>query len=43
MGLTQSKLAVGDLIFDARLCGPEGGAVVRAAARLAGVLQLVAG
>jgi len=28
MGLTQSKLAVGDLIFDARLCGPEGGAVV---------------
>jgi pimeloyl-ACP methyl ester carboxylesterase len=28
MGLTQSKLTVGDLIFDARLCGPEGGAVV---------------
>ena len=28
MGLTQSKLAVGDFIFDARLCGPEGGAVV---------------
>jgi hypothetical protein len=28
MGLIQSKLAVGDLIFDARLCGPEGGAVV---------------
>ena len=28
MGLTQSKLAVGDLIFDARLCGPEGGAAV---------------
>src|SRR6478672_170705 len=28
MGLTQSKLALGDLIFDARLCGPEGGAVV---------------
>ncbi len=28
MGLTQSKLAVGDLIFDARFCGPEGGAVV---------------
>ncbi len=28
MGLTQSKLAVGDLIFDARLCGPEGRAVV---------------
>jgi len=28
MDLTQSKLAVGDLIFDARLCGPEGGAVV---------------
>ena len=28
MGLTQSKLAVGVLIFDARLCGPEGGAVV---------------
>jgi pimeloyl-ACP methyl ester carboxylesterase len=28
MGPTQSKLAVGDLIFDARLCGPEGGAVV---------------
>jgi pimeloyl-ACP methyl ester carboxylesterase len=28
MGPTQSRLAVGDLIFDARLCGPEGGAVV---------------
>src|SRR5260370_10940289 len=28
MGLAQSKLAVDDLIFDARLCGPEGGAVV---------------
>jgi pimeloyl-ACP methyl ester carboxylesterase len=28
MGLTQSKLAVADLIFDARWCGPEGGAVV---------------
>jgi len=28
MGLTQSKLAVGDLRFDARLSGPEGGAVV---------------
>ena len=28
MGLTQSKLAVRDFIFDARLCGPEGGAVV---------------
>ncbi len=28
MGLTQSRLAVGDLIFDARLCGPEGGGVV---------------
>jgi pimeloyl-ACP methyl ester carboxylesterase len=28
MGLTQSKIAVGDFIFDARLCGPEGGAVV---------------
>jgi pimeloyl-ACP methyl ester carboxylesterase len=28
MGLTQSKLAVGDLVFDARLSGPEGGAVV---------------
>ncbi len=28
MGLTQSKLTVGDLIFDARLCGPEGVAVV---------------
>ena len=28
MGSAQSKLAVGDLIFDARLCGPEGGAVV---------------
>src|ERR1700751_4002626 len=28
MGLTQCQLAVGDLIFDARLCGPEGGAVV---------------
>jgi pimeloyl-ACP methyl ester carboxylesterase len=28
MGLTQSKLAVGDFIFDARLCGPEGGTVV---------------
>jgi pimeloyl-ACP methyl ester carboxylesterase len=28
MGLTQPKLAIGDLIFDARLCGPEGGAVV---------------
>ena len=28
MGLTQSKHAVGDLIFDARLGGPEGGAVV---------------
>jgi len=28
IGLTQSKLAVGGLIFDARLCGPEGGAVV---------------
>ena len=27
MGLTQSKHAVGDLIFDARLCGPEGAAV----------------
>jgi len=25
---TQSRLAVGDLIFDARLCGPEGGPVV---------------
>jgi hypothetical protein len=23
MSLTQSKLKVGDLIFDARLCGPE--------------------
>jgi pimeloyl-ACP methyl ester carboxylesterase len=32
MGLTQSKLAVGDLIFDARLCGPEGGAVAWALA-----------
>ena len=29
MGLTHCKLAVGDLIFDARLCGPEGGTVVR--------------
>jgi pimeloyl-ACP methyl ester carboxylesterase len=28
MGLTHCKLAVGDLIFDARLCGPEGGTVV---------------
>jgi pimeloyl-ACP methyl ester carboxylesterase len=28
MGLTQSTLAVGDLIFDARLCGPEDGSVV---------------
>jgi hypothetical protein len=28
MGPTQSKLAVGDLIFDGRFCGPEGGAVV---------------
>jgi pimeloyl-ACP methyl ester carboxylesterase len=28
MGLTQSKLAVGDLVFDARLSGPEDGAVV---------------
>ena len=28
MGLTQFKLAVGDFIFDTRLCGPEGGAVV---------------
>jgi hypothetical protein len=28
MGPTQSRLAVGDLIFDARLCGPEGGPVV---------------
>jgi pimeloyl-ACP methyl ester carboxylesterase len=28
MGLTQSKLAVGDFIFDTRLCGPEGGGPV---------------
>jgi hypothetical protein len=28
MGLTQSKFAVGDFIFDTRLCGLEGGAVV---------------
>ena len=28
MSLTKSKLTVGGLIFDARLCGPEGGAVV---------------
>jgi hypothetical protein len=28
MGLTRSKLAVGDFIFDTRLCGLEGGAVV---------------
>jgi hypothetical protein len=28
MSLTQSKLKVGDLIFDACLCGPEGDAVV---------------
>ena len=28
MDWTRSKLAVGDLIFDARLCGPEGGTVV---------------
>jgi pimeloyl-ACP methyl ester carboxylesterase len=28
MGLTQSKLAVGDLVFDARLSGPADGAVV---------------
>jgi hypothetical protein len=42
MGLTQSKLAVGDLIFDARFCVPQGGAVV---VLLHGwpVLQLVAG
>ena len=43
MGSAQSKLAVGDLIFDARVCGPEGGCGRRAAARLARVLQLVAG
>ena len=28
MGPAQSRLAVGELIFDARLCGPEGGPVV---------------
>jgi hypothetical protein len=28
MGLTQSKLAVGDLIFDARLCGPEARSII---------------
>jgi pimeloyl-ACP methyl ester carboxylesterase len=28
MGLAQSKLAMGDLVFDARLSGPEDGAVV---------------
>jgi pimeloyl-ACP methyl ester carboxylesterase len=28
MDRTQSRLAVGALTFDARLCGPEGGAVV---------------
>jgi hypothetical protein len=42
MGLTQSKLAVGDLIFGA-LVRSRGRCGRRAAARLAGVLQLVAG
>jgi pimeloyl-ACP methyl ester carboxylesterase len=28
MGQAQSRLAVGNLIFDARVCGPEGGPVV---------------
>jgi hypothetical protein len=43
MGLTQSELAVGDLIFEARLCGPEGGAVVALLHGCPEFLQLVAG